>query len=342
MDVQLNPEQRAFAASAGSLAAELAASWSAGHGPDDVSAPLADDATWGRVVDSGWLAVRVDEELGGAGGSCIDVCVLVEQLARHVLPVPVLGALLVLEQLRLRAAPEALIEAIVGGDRRVAPALTADLVDFADGDRPTDVVAIDAAGAGAAFLLGSAAVEHPLVAVLPTIDLTRPSAVIGASSTPLEVAGRTPQIQARELAFALTLVSADLLGVMSVALERAIAHAKVRQQFGRPIGAFQAVQHLLAEAHVSVEATRSAVWYAGWAVDALPPDDALRAARTAKAFASARGVEVVEAVIQTFGGMGLTWESPAHVWQRRIHLDRRLLGTEAHQYRALRSATGEA
>jgi len=109
----------------------------------------------------------------------------------------------------------------------------------------------------------------------------------------------------------------------------------VRTQFGAPIGSFQAIQQIAAEDLVSVEGTRSALYYSAWAVDALPGPDALRAARVAKSFASRARVSVCEDVVQIFGGMGMTWESPVHVWLRRAHVDRRLLGDEYYQHEAL-------
>jgi alkylation response protein AidB-like acyl-CoA dehydrogenase len=124
-------------------------------------------------------------------------------------------------------------------------------------------------------------------------------------------------------------VCADLLGAAHAALDGAVAHAAERRQFGRPVGSFQAVQHLCAEALVSVEASRSATWHAAWAVDALAPAEALRAARVAKAWCSEAALQVVEAAVQVWGGLGITWECPVHLFQRRVLLSRRLFGDEA-------------
>lgn len=333
MEVKLSSEQEAFAKSSVKLAAELGSAWDQGRGPADVMAPLSSADVWQRVVDAGWLAVRVDESAGGGGGECMDVCVLVEQLGRHSLSVPVIGAIIALEQLQLNGAPDELLASIISGERRVAPLFTADLRDFATATE--DAIAVDAAGADTAFVLGERPGEVTLGPSEPTGDLTRSAARPVGDVRPLDFAPRTDEIRQRELAYTLTVLSADLLGLMATALDQSVSHARIREQFGHPIGSFQAVAHLLAEAHVSLEATRSAVWYAAWGVDHLDPAEALHAARTAKAFASARGVEVVEAAIQTFGGLGMTWESRAHVWQRRTHLDRRLLGDEFAQYSAL-------
>ncbi|MGM7698980.1 acyl-CoA dehydrogenase family protein [Microbacterium sp. A84] len=333
MEIRLSPEQEEFAKASSALCEQLAWKWNQGRGPDSRQHPLGDNDVWNDIAELGSLAVRADEESGGAGGSCMDVCVLVEQIGRHALPVPVIGAILATEQLRLRSAPAEIVEPIVAGEHRITAALTRDLSGFARS--PEDAIAFEANGARSAVLLGSRALSIPLGESRPSADLTRCFAEPNGEPSALSIADTTDEIRQRELAFALTIISADLLGLMSSALDRAVAHAKEREQFGKPIGSFQAIKHLLAEAHVTVEASRSAVWYSAWAVDALDPDASLAAARTTKAFASVGAVEVIEATIQTLGGIGMTWESFAHVWQRRIQMDRRLFGDEFAQYAAL-------
>jgi alkylation response protein AidB-like acyl-CoA dehydrogenase len=131
------------------------------------------------------------------------------------------------------------------------------------------------------------------------------------------------------------LLCADLVGTCTGALEGAVAHARVRQQFGRPIGSFQAVQQLCADQLVTVEACRSITWQAAWAVDALEPAEALAQAQMAKAYCSEVARTVCEAAIQVWGGLGMTWECPAHRYLRRALLDRQLLGDERAQLGAI-------
>jgi alkylation response protein AidB-like acyl-CoA dehydrogenase len=130
-------------------------------------------------------------------------------------------------------------------------------------------------------------------------------------------------------ALGLVLLCADMVGAMAGSLALAVAYAKERVQFKRPIGSFQAIQHLAAEQHVSTEASRSATYYAAWAVDGLAPADALAAARIAKAYVSPLAREVTEAVLQIHGGIGHTWEHSAHYYLRRALLSRRTLGDES-------------
>ena len=120
--------------------------------------------------------------------------------------------------------------------------------------------------------------------------------------------------------------SADLVGIMRGGTELATDYAKERRQYGAPIGSFQAVQHLLADAHVLTEGSRSVMVHAAWAVDALPPTEALAAAAGAKAYCARSARTVCETVIQVHGGIGNTWECMAHVFLRRALLSTDILG----------------
>lgn len=133
-------------------------------------------------------------------------------------------------------------------------------------------------------------------------------------------------------AFALTMIAADMVGAMDGALQLAIDYASQRKQFGTQIGAFQAVQHLLAEQKVGLAAADHCVQYAAWAVDEAELDEALLAACTAKAMASRAGRQLVEAALQVHGGIGMTWECDVHRFLRRVNLDRVVLGDENRHY----------
>lgn len=340
MDIGLDPEQRMFSTTASKLAGDIARRWDRGRSPADVRPCLPSAEDWARIVDAGWLALRLDESAGGGAGSTVDVCVLAEQLGYHAVPAPVLGTILVLEQLQLRGADPDLLASIASGAQRITGVLTDDLRGFAS---PLDTTgtAFDSAGVERGIIVGDDdAMDVPLGGSATGVDLTRELSRLTepVASIRHQLEPDSSDARNKAIAFALTVISADMLGVMQSALDAAVDHARIRHQFGAPIGTFQAVQHIAAECLVSVEATRSAVWYAAWSVDELEAKDALHAARTTKAFASTAVIEVVEAAIQIFGGIGMTWESPAHVWQRRAHLDRRLFGDENVQYALLADA----
>jgi alkylation response protein AidB-like acyl-CoA dehydrogenase len=113
-----------------------------------------------------------------------------------------------------------------------------------------------------------------------------------------------------------------------------VAYAKDRQAFGRPIGSYQAVKHMLVDAWVGVEQLRSLVWWAAWAADAAPGELPL-AASAAKAGAASVFEQAAGTLIQVHGGIGFTWEHDAHLFWRRAKVDRLLLGDEAEHLDAV-------
>jgi alkylation response protein AidB-like acyl-CoA dehydrogenase len=153
---------------------------------------------------------------------------------------------------------------------------------------------------------------------LPTVDATRRMGEIVLLRAPASIltdGARTNELTAlRDRALAALAVEA--VGVASRALELALEHAKDRQQFGRPIGSFQAVSHPLAQAFLEVETARSLAYWAGWAVAEDDPS-AARAAAAAKARAAEAAVATCERAIQVHGGTGFTWEHPLHRFYKR-------------------------
>nr|MDT0664765.1 acyl-CoA dehydrogenase family protein [Micromonospora sp. DSM 115978] len=255
-------------------------------------------------------------------------------------PGPFVGAAVWAPTLLAAAGARDALEAVVEGRLRFAPVLRRDLTGLAR--RGEDGVAFDAQGAAVGLLLGP---DDELCAVAlgaPTrsVDLTRTLCSVGAGAPSITVdaplgTSLTTEVLRRTEAVALAVLAADLLGVMQRSLDEAVVHVSRREQFGLPVGSFQAVQHLAAHAATFVEGARSSMWHAAWAADERPAADALLAARQAKAYCSAAAREVGETAIQMFGGIGLTWEHLAHVRQRRALLSRRVLGDEAAQYAAI-------
>jgi alkylation response protein AidB-like acyl-CoA dehydrogenase len=134
-------------------------------------------------------------------------------------------------------------------------------------------------------------------------------------------------------ALGLALTSADLVGVMRGVLDVTVAYASERKQFGVPVGSFQAVQHLLAEARCLMEGSFSVALYASWAVDALESDEAVAAGRVAKAYCARAARTVCETAVQVHGGIGNTWDCMAHVYLRRALLSTQWFGDDAVQLR---------
>jgi alkylation response protein AidB-like acyl-CoA dehydrogenase len=136
-------------------------------------------------------------------------------------------------------------------------------------------------------------------------------------------------------ALGLALTSADLVGTMRGVLDVTVAYAAERQQFGVAVGSFQAVQHLLADAHCLLEGSQSVAAHASWAVDNLAPADACAAGRVAKAYCTRAARTVCETAVQVHGGIGNTWDCIVHVYLRRALLSSQWFGDDGVQLRHL-------
>jgi alkylation response protein AidB-like acyl-CoA dehydrogenase len=348
MDVRLSAEQRALQEAAGRLADRLGPRTVAQIGDPDRVARLE-----AALAAAGWreLRVAVDGPTGPGGprgetgapvASAVEVAVVAEELGRRSVDVAYLGPTLAAE-LRRRAgvAPSGSLETV---------ALTAGLGEPAvavDGVLVSDAVALDTRGSSTALVLtpgpgGSGLAEVRLPEEQATVDLTRPVVALARETKahPLMV-GPGPGGRGRAedaliagdalagwTALGLSTACADLVGTMRGALDLARDYARDRRQYGAPIGSFQAVQHLLADALVATEGSRSVARHAAWAVDARPPGEALAAAAVAKAYCARAARSVCETAIQVHGGIGNTWECLAHVHLRRALLSADVLGGE--------------
>jgi hypothetical protein len=324
MDVRLSPEQVTLQDSAASLVDQLGPDTVAELGDTERAAKL--DAA---VTAAGWRELRDAADDGAPLASGVEVGIVAEVLGRGLADVSFVGPLLAAELRRMAGAPaSAETETVLLDD---------DLLTVArlSGDGTAAGVAVDAQGSSRALLVtdgpdGLRLVQVPLLASTAGVDLTRPSAEPepSAEATPVPGADR-PILDAgltRWTALGLSMACADLVGTMDGAVQLTTTYARERRQYGATIGSFQAVQHLLADAHVLAEGSRSITLHASWAVDELPAGDALAAAATAKAYCARAALQVCETAIQVHGGIGNTWECLAHVYLRRALLSGDLLG----------------
>jgi alkylation response protein AidB-like acyl-CoA dehydrogenase len=334
MDATLSDEQQMLADMAAGIADELAATSTAELGALDVAA--------GRrlLAEVGLLSLRLPVDAGGGASSAVEVAIVAEELGRRLCAVPFAGPTIATELLALAGVDRDVLASVGAGRRPLTLAVDRSLQDIARGAADSTSIGWDAAGAdeavGVAGGPGAGDEEwRPCVRattgpVVASVDLTRRLVALPPSETPRPLGGRLEgKAMQRWRAFALAVLCADMVGVMAGGLQMAVAYASQRVQFGRLIGSFQSIQHLCAEQLVSVEAARSATYHAAWAVDGLPPSEALLAARVAKAYVSRHAPMVAEAVLQVHGGIGHTWESLAHVFLRRALLDRAMLGDQS-------------
>ncbi|GBG40168.1 acyl-CoA dehydrogenase family protein [Mycobacterium montefiorense] len=281
MDVRLTAEQQQLRDAAAKLADDL--------GPATV-ADLADDSRIARldkqIAATGFRSLRSD------GASGVEVAIVAEEFGRRLVDTPFLGPVLA-DDLAHR----------VGAD--------ADAATVAVDDR-----AVDARGARRALSLsGNTALATELGAVRDGADLTRAEAELGGSG---ETLGELPdEAAARWYALALVTTSADLVGIARGAQAVACDYAKIREQYGKQIGSYQAIAHLLAESLALIEGSVSVLRHAAWGVDELEAAHAIRAAQIAKVYCARATRTVCETSVQVHGGIGNTWECIAHVYLRR-------------------------
>jgi alkylation response protein AidB-like acyl-CoA dehydrogenase len=315
MDVRLSPEQRALRDAAAQLVDRL--------GPGSV-ADL-DDAERAAKLDAavaaaGWRELRAPAEDGSPFTSAVETALVAEELARGLADVAYVGPVLATELRRLAAAPLALSQETIV----LAPGLGA-LADSLDG-----AVAFDAAGSSTGLvLLGDGIGQVTLGPMVGGVDLTRREVVLHDAEAESLPGALDPLDLQRWTALGLALSCADLVGTMRGAIALSCDYAKTRRQYGAAIGSFQAIQHLLADAYVAMEGSRSVALHAAWAVDALPAPEALAAASVAKAYCARAARSVGETAVQVHGGIGNTWECLAHVYLRRALVSGDLLGDVA-------------
>ncbi len=315
-----------------------------GTGPPATANTGYDHQLWEALADQGWLGVELPEADGGLELGLVEVAVLCEELGRRAAPAPFVGSILCLGALSQAATDPELPE----GSREVAAEWSARLLDgavigcvaWAPGPESRVVAtpghegqwvltgtpepvqyasAADLAVVVAEDGLYALALDGTRPPAEPAMDPTRPLAWLRLEQTPAFRIG--DQRAAGDVVDrAATTAAAQLLGASDRVLELSVEYAKVRQQFGHPIGSFQAIKHRLADALVDVEGMRSATYFAAWSLSVDDPDGTL-AASMAKAWCSDASRRVTATGLQVHGGIGFTWEHELHLHLKRAQLD---------------------
>ena len=302
-----------------------------------------DRALWQAFTgDLGLAGVAIPEALGGAGLGMVELAVLAEAAGRHTAALPLLASLTLAAPAILaggtdeqkagllpRLASGELVASFATLNRGETPRAT-----FSDG-RLTGAALHVPHGAGADIFVvetdnGVAIIEcgAPGLRITPltSMDQTRPYARLdfgGALAEPL--ANPRAAVHAA-LTTGWLAIAADALGGAQACLDRTVAYAQERVQFGRSIGSFQAVKHRLADMMIAIEQARSAVYWAACAIDE-GSDEAKFAVHAAKAFACDTYSDCAGEMIQLHGGIGFTWEHDAHLFFKRARSNASLLGT---------------
>ena len=290
------------------------------------------DAVWQGLARLGTTGLLVPPEYDGAGMTMVEAGIVAEELGAGLHPGPWLSSAV--------AAARALTRFEVDGDDSAA--LFTGIADGSvkatvaplEGDRPSvvdgvalrgevdgawdvaaaDVILVVADDPGGTSLF---AVQTATPAVESTVQTRKKFRVRFDDAPARRLATATPQVVEALVDDVIIAWAADALGAARAVLHLAIEYAKVRRQFGQPIGAFQAVQHLCVDMYETVELARSGVIHALWAADAGTPAERHAAAMRAKAFAG-RLASVGDTAIQVLGGIGFTWEHDAHLYLKRL------------------------
>jgi hypothetical protein len=306
-----------------------------------------DRELWRELAKANVLGVAIEERFGGNGGGLSELAIVLEEIGRAVAPVPVfptlvLGALPIAafgsEALRAQWLPRvatggAILAAAIVDDRPsdVVRARRDGAGFVLDGARPlvqaahvADAILVPArTDAGATlFVVDPRAQGVRLERVETTDEQLRPhlqlSGVRASAADVVGAVGQGDEILGWLTQRATLALCAMQVGVAERALEITARYTTERVQFDRPIGSFQAVQHLLVDMLQDLELTRAGVYYALWAADAAPPAERHRAATMAKAFASRALPQLGASAIQVFGGVGFTWEYDVHLFYKRL------------------------
>jgi alkylation response protein AidB-like acyl-CoA dehydrogenase len=303
-----------------------------------------DEGGWKEMAELGWAGLALPEEWGGQGLGTVELAILFEEMGYALAPSPLLSNTIVGLVLAAGGSDEQRdrhLRPLAAGELRATPALVDAgapavpgkfaMAAEADGDGVVldgeKILVMDAASADLFLVATSDGRRHLVekdaegVTVIPeqSIDPTRRLSsvrlegvrVAPEATLPGEAAAYMPVLHRACVA-----IAAESTGIAQRALEMSVEYAKDRQQFGRPIGAYQAVSHRCAQMLLETENSRSAVYGAAWAADAEPESLPL-AASMAKAYASDAGWRVPDAAIQVHGGIGFTWEHDLHFFLKR-------------------------
>ncbi|MFC9502140.1 acyl-CoA dehydrogenase family protein [Streptomyces sp. NPDC057002] len=331
-----------------------------------------DRALWRRMgTELGLQGLAVPEEYGGAGCGPVEVGVVMEEMGRALLCAPFLSSAVLATTTLLRSADEdarkALLPGLASGERVGTLALTEDSARWdaagvrltarenkgswlltghkmfvLDGAAAEVVLTVARAddGIGVFLVDGDAAglTREPL----PTMDPTRRQARLGyqgVRATRLRTHGDGWDLVAEVLDRAAVALAAEQVGVAHRVLDMAVEYAKTRHQFGRPIGSFQAVKHLLADVLLEVESARAAAHFALLAAEG-ESSELPAVASLAKAFCSDACLRATAENIQVHGGIGFTWEHPAHLYLKRAKTSQLLFGDPAYHRELLARRIG--
>ncbi len=332
-----------------------------------------DDALWRKIAGQGWTGLLFPEEHDGSGMGMVELAAAMEEMGRALLPGAYLATSVMAGALINAGGTDAqkrkYLAPICRGEARASVALlersaswspaavSLEASSSAGGYRLRGKKLFVQDAGGAAFLVCAARADGGLLLAvvdagaaglslepLASMDLTRKLYAVDFDNVAvsgdqvLALGDPAQSALERMLDVGAAAVSAEMVGGMQRVLEVSVEYAKTRKQFGRPIGQYQAVQHMCADMLVMVEGARSAAYHAAYSLEEKLPEASL-AVSIAKAYTSDSYREVGNRGIQIHGGMGFTWENDLHFYYRRAKASEILFGDAAyHRERIARLA----
>ncbi|MGB7051472.1 MAG: acyl-CoA dehydrogenase family protein [Acidimicrobiales bacterium] len=331
-----------------------------------------DPAVWSQMAEQlGLQSLIIPEQFGGSGFSYVELIVVLEEMGAALLCAPFFSTVALATNALLtsgdQSAQEYLLPGIASGETIATLAFTED-----SGRWDTDGVTLEAQKtddgwalrghksyvidghvAGLVLVVGRTAAGLSLFGVkgdadgltrtaLPTMDQTRKQARLEFSDTPawlIGTEGGAAEGLTKTLDLAAVALAAEQVGGAQRCLDSAVEYAKTRIQFGRPIGSFQAIKHKCADMLLEVESAKSAAYYAGWAA-AEDSDELPVVASLAKSYCSEAYFHAAAENIQIHGGIGFTWEHPAHLYFKRAKSSELMLGDPAYHRELLAQRIG--
>jgi alkylation response protein AidB-like acyl-CoA dehydrogenase len=330
-----------------------------------------DTAVWNQMGQQlGLQGLSIPEEYGGSGYSYVELIIVLEEMGRALLAAPYFSTVLAANALLTSgddAAKKELLPGIAAGDTIATLALTEDSgrwdldgiqlqatksgdgytldghkMFVLDGHTANLIIVAARTGDGVSLFAVEGDASGLTRTPLATMDQTRKQARLEFAGTPARLIGSEGGAAAglqKTLDLAAVALAAESVGGAQKCLEMSVEYAKVRVQFGRPIGSFQAIKHKCADMLLEVESAKSAAYYAGWAA-ADDNDELPVVASLAKAYCSDAYFHAAAENIQIHGGIGFTWEHPAHLYFKRAKSSELLLGDPTYHRELLAQRIG--
>jgi len=279
-----------------------------------------DEGLWAKLAEQGYTGIIFPEEYGGVGLGKVELILLMEEAGRALLPGPFFSTVVlagsVIDAVSSAEHKKKFLAPICAGDARSTVAVLEATASWELAD--VKLTAANGKLSGDKLFVTDAAVANFIVVVARNGVFVVEAKTAGMRITPMSGMDQTRKLYAVHFdnSPATTALVAEMVGGMRRTLDITVEYAKMRKQFGKPIGMFQAVQHHCADMYLETESSRSSTYYAAWALEENAPD-AATAVSIAKMYASDAARTVGNRGIQVHGGMGFTWENDVHLYYRR-------------------------